>query len=120
MTDPGQRHAALARRLAAAALDGPGRTRSELRHTVERRAAKLSGRRAADPGNGGGLTAPLSTYIDKVALHAYRVTDGDVTAVQQAGLSDDGVFELTVAAAVGAALARLERGLAALRGEEPD
>jgi alkylhydroperoxidase family enzyme len=58
--------------------------------------------------------------VDKVARHAYKVTDGDVAALQQAGSSDDAVFEVTVSAALGAALGRLERGMAALRGEEPD
>jgi alkylhydroperoxidase family enzyme len=58
--------------------------------------------------------------VDKVAQHAYKVTDEDVAALQAAGNSDDAVFEVTVAAALGAALARLERGMAALRGEEPD
>jgi hypothetical protein len=43
-----------------------------------------------------------------------------VQALQRSGHSDDALFEITVAAAVGAALHRLDRGLAALRGEEPD
>jgi hypothetical protein len=43
-----------------------------------------------------------------------------VAALQGAGNSDDALFEVTVAAALGAAVGRLERGLAALRGEEPD
>jgi hypothetical protein len=48
------------------------------------------------------------------------VTDDDVAALQSAGHSDDSLFEITVAASVGAALHRLERGMAALRGAEPD
>jgi hypothetical protein len=64
--------------------------------------------------------AVLHAYVDTVARHAYRVTDGDVQALQRAGYSDDALFEITVAAAVGAALHRLDRGLAALRGAEPD
>jgi hypothetical protein len=55
-----------------------------------------------------------------VALHAYKVTDEDLVALQRLGLSDDALFEMTVSAALGAAVCRLERGLAALRGEEPD
>jgi len=61
----------------------------------------------------------LARYVDTVARHAFKVTDGDVAALQRAGYSDDALFEATVAAALGAALGRLERGLAALRGEEP-
>jgi alkylhydroperoxidase family enzyme len=58
--------------------------------------------------------------VEKVAHHAYKVTDDDVTALQRAGNSDNALFELTVSAAVGSALGRLARGMAALRGQEPD
>ena len=43
-----------------------------------------------------------------------------LAALQRAGSSEDAIFEITVSAALGAALGRLERGLTALRGEEPD
>jgi alkylhydroperoxidase family enzyme len=66
------------------------------------------------------LPPPLAAYVEKVARHAYKVTDADVAALQRDGHSDDALFEITVAAAVGAALLRLERGMAALRGQEPD
>ena len=66
------------------------------------------------------VSGPLAGYVDKVRRHAYRITDADVAALQQAGQSDDRLFEMTIAAAVGAALHRLDRGMAALRGEEPD
>ena len=56
-----------------------------------------------------------SAYIDTVRRHAYRVTDAQVEALRDAGLSEDEVFELTVAAAVGAGLARLEAGLGAMQ-----
>lgn len=52
--------------------------------------------------------------MDKVALHAYRITDDDVRALEAAGYSEDEVFEVTLCAALGAGLARFERGLAAL------
>jgi len=55
-----------------------------------------------------------------VARHAYKLTDDDLTALRRAGSSEDAIFEITVSSALGAALDRLERGLAALRGEEPD
>ncbi len=57
-----------------------------------------------------------------VLEHAFetRLTDADVRALQAAGQSDDSLFEITVMAAVGAAMHRLQRGMAALRGEEPD
>ena len=113
------RYAAFTKRLVDSVLATSGHTASELRHAVLARAARLGGRR--EPGGDqarAGVPAPLAGYVDKVALHAYRVTDEDLVALKQAGNSDDVLFEATVSAALGAALGRLERGLSALRGEE--
>ena len=60
------------------------------------------------------LPANVTSYVDKVAKHAYRVTDEDVEALKRAGYSEDAIFEVTAAAALGAAIMRLERGLIAL------
>jgi alkylhydroperoxidase family enzyme len=49
-------------------------------------------------------------YAEKVRRHAYRVTDGDVQALLDAGLSEDEVFELTVSVAVTAGLERWQAG----------
>lgn len=92
-------------RLVAAVLNTPGDTPGALRRTALER---------------GTVPGPLGGYVSTVARHAYRVTDADVAALRQAGHSDDALFEITVATAVGAALHRLDRGMAALRGEEPD
>lgn len=105
MANPIGRYDALTQRLVGTVLSTPGATPSELRRAVLER---------------GKVPPPLASYVDKVALHAYTVTDADVAALAQAGYSEDAIFEITVSAAVGAALSRLERGLAALRGEEPD
>ena len=56
----------------------------------------------------------LATYVEKVRLHAFRVTDGDVDALKAAGFSEDEIFEHTVSAAVAAGLERLDAGLRAL------
>jgi alkylhydroperoxidase family enzyme len=56
----------------------------------------------------------FAVYLEKVRLHAYRVTDADVQALKDTGHSEDQIFEQTVSAAVAAGLARLEAGLAAL------
>jgi hypothetical protein len=106
------RYAAWTQRLLDAVLATPGHTPSALRRAALARAARPGGPEDE-------LPAPLAGYVDKVALHAYQVTDDDLAALQRAGSSEDAVFEITVSAAVGAALARLDRGLAALRGEEP-
>jgi alkylhydroperoxidase family enzyme len=55
----------------------------------------------------------LAVLVEKIRRHAYRVTDEDVNALR-ARYSEDQLFELIVAAALGAAEHRLERALAAL------
>ena len=42
----------------------------------------------------------MAPYLDKVRSGAYTVTDDDVEALRAAGLSEDEIFEQTVAAAV--------------------
>jgi alkylhydroperoxidase family enzyme len=58
--------------------------------------------------DGSATDAAVLDYVTLVEKHAYRVTDGQVTAMRELGLSDDGIFELTVAAALGAAQRRLD------------
>jgi alkylhydroperoxidase family enzyme len=93
------------KRLVDAVLHAPGDTPEALRRAVLEH---------------GSISPALAGYVDTVKRHAYKVTDADVAALQRSGQSDDSIFEITVAAAVGAALYRLDRGMAALRGEEPD
>lgn len=61
------------------------------------------------------VPAAAQTYVETVRKHAYRVTDAQVEALRAAGLGEDEIFELTVAAAVGAGLERLDAGMRALR-----
>ena len=42
----------------------------------------------------------LAAYLEKVRTHAYKVTDADVEQLKAAGLSEDEIFEQTVAAAI--------------------
>lgn len=100
-------------RLINAVLCTPGATSESLRRAVLERAMET-------PGTTDGVPPALTRYVDTVARHAYRVTDDDVRALQAAGESDDALFEVTVTAALGAAMHRLQRGMAALRGEELD
>jgi hypothetical protein len=67
-----------------------------------------------------GLAEPLSTLIDKVAKHAYKVSDEDISAVRASGLSEDQIFELVVCAAVGQATRQYDAALAALVEATPD
>ena len=50
----------------------------------------------------------MRSYLEKVRLHAYRITDADVDALRNAGLSEDEIFEHTVAVAIKAGLDRLD------------
>jgi hypothetical protein len=75
-------------------------------------------------GKGCGLAAPVGEtgqlpfgVVGIVDIEAaYKVTDKDIEALKQAGYSEDAIFEITISAAVGAAYARLERGLEILKG----
>src|SRR6267378_2027458 len=109
----GVRYDDFRKRLVAAVLNAPGETPEAQRRAVLEQARET-------PGAKGNLPPALTHYVDTIARHAYTVTDADVAALQRAGQSDDSLFEITVAAAVGAALHRLDRGMAALRGEQPD
>jgi len=42
----------------------------------------------------------LESYLEKVRTCAYTITDADVEAVKDAGVSEDEIFERTVAIAV--------------------
>ena len=108
------RHADLQQRLLDAVLNAPGHASRELRRAALARANQLGGGSRKPPDR---LPASLAPYVDKVARHAYQVTDADIIALRRGGSSEDAVFEITVAASLGAALGRLERGLAVLRGD---
>jgi hypothetical protein len=98
--------------LLAAVFEGEGVTERSLRISV--RTAVAAGRDLLAAGDGP-IPADLRPYLQKVSRHAYKVADGDVAELKTNGYSEDAIFELTVSAAVGAGLGRLERGLAALR-----
>lgn len=65
------------------------------------------------------LPASVRAYVEKVTQHAYKVTDADVESLKRNGYSEDAIFEITGAAAMGAAIMRLERGLIALHESTP-
>jgi alkylhydroperoxidase family enzyme len=94
-----------------AILTTPGETDTALRRAIKERASELGGlaleKLAPVP------DAPAS-YVDKVALYAYKVTDEDIEALRRVGYSEDAIFEITLSAALGAGVARLEYGLKAL------
>lgn len=98
-------------KLVAQVLYGSGHTLPTLRLAIEAAAARDGGAQRPDAT----LPTDLQPYVAKVSRHAYKVTDRDVDALKAAGYSEDAIYEITVSAALGAALARLESGLNALR-----
>lgn len=96
-----ERYTELVTRATHAVLESPGATPPQQRWAAfHRRMDELA------PG--------LRAYVEKVATVAYRITDEDVDALKRAGHSEDAIFEITAAAALGAAIMRLERGLIVL------
>ena len=93
-------------------LAGPGHTDTALRQAVAARASELSGGDRAEQT----LPEPLGEWVDKVARHAYKTVDREVEVLKQ-HYSEDQIFELTIAAATGAARTRFERALAVITGE---
>ncbi len=57
-------------------------------------------------------TAPappeLAAYLEKVHGAAYTITDADIDALTAAGVSEDAIFEQTVAAAISEGLRRFD------------
>ena len=109
-----ERYSALVERLADSVLTSAGDTDPHIRRAAEAYAAALGG---CPVESTGALPAALEAYVDKVARHAYKVTEDDIVALRQAGYSADAIFEITVSTALGAAMSRLERGLASLKGD---
>lgn len=109
------RYEMLVKRLTQAVLDGPGVLEAVIRKAIEASSAMYGGRFSVPVQE---VSPTMRAYIEKVAHHAYKVTDQNIQALQQAGYSEDAIFEITVSAALGAGISRLERGLAALRGGE--
>jgi hypothetical protein len=95
-----------------ALLTNPAASTPALRQAVEAYAAGLGDAVRSSQE----LPAELISYVKKVALYAYKVTDQDVQQLREAGYSEDIIFEITLCASVGAGLARFERGLQALKG----
>lgn len=79
---------------------GPGELAASVRHAAA---------------SGGPVPADASAYTDKVRRHAYKVVDRDVEELIAAGWSENEIFELTVAIAMGEGMTRLERARRALQ-----
>jgi hypothetical protein len=110
-------HATYVQHLIEAILTSPGDTEPAVRRAAEALSAQLSGRHSSQTDT---IPPELISYVKKIALHAYKTTDEDIEALRKAGYSEDAIFEITVSAALGAGMARLERGLVALKGDKEE
>jgi alkylhydroperoxidase family enzyme len=109
-----RRYAGKIQSLLNSVLNSRGDSDPELRRAVEHQAATHAGRL---PEGGPLLPQELGKYVDKVARHAFKVTDADIETLRSAGYSEDAIFELTLCAALGARIARLDRAIAAMKGD---
>ncbi len=108
-------HAANAQRLIDAVLTTSGDTEPSVRRIIAAWSARLGGRSTPQVD---AIPPVLASYLKKVALHAYKTTDEDIEGLRKAGYSEDAIFEITLSAALGAGMARLESGLEALKGDQ--
>jgi alkylhydroperoxidase family enzyme len=71
---------------------------------------------ATGDGNDGVLSelGAAAGLVDKVARHAYRITDDDIEAARAGGWTDHELFDVVVAAAAGAGVTRRALGRAAV------
>jgi alkylhydroperoxidase family enzyme len=56
----------------------------------------------------------MAPYLAKVRERAYTVTDADVDGLKAAGITEDEIFEQTVAVAVGQGLRRFDAAMKVL------
>jgi hypothetical protein len=99
MMSPEDTKRSMHRRLVHRILRGPGHAPADQRA------------RAFD---NAGVPEPCRQLLDKVATDPTRVSDADFAVAEEAGFTDDQLFELVICAAVGRATRQYETGLAAL------
>lgn len=85
-----------------------------LRHSVLVAPAVTDPAWRAAAATGGELPEPWPSYTALVRDASYRITDADFARLTAAGATEDEIYELTVAAAVGAALRSFDAGTRAL------
>jgi len=107
-------HAIYVQRLVEAVLTSEGDTDPSVRRAVESLSAQIGGH---SMNQADAIPPELFSYVKKIALHAYKTTEEDIDGLRNADYSEDAIFEITLSAALGAGMARLERGLAALKDD---
>lgn len=72
--------------------------------------------RQAVAGGEAEVPGELRSLVEKIRRHAYKITDEDIDTLKDQYREDE-LFEIIVAASLGASLVRLEAGLKALEEE---
>ncbi|HMF89086.1 MAG TPA: hypothetical protein VKL40_00475 [Candidatus Angelobacter sp.] len=87
-----------------ALLTQPGATERELRRAVLERTRSAAAQ----------IPEALREFVEKIADRPWTVSDQDFARLRAAGYSEDELYEVTLAAAIGAGLQRFDAGLRAL------
>jgi AhpD family alkylhydroperoxidase len=85
-----------------------------LRHTVLEAPATTDPALRTAAATGGPLPEPWQSYAATVRDASYKITDTDIDRLTAAGHTEEEIFEITVAAAVGAAMHGFDAGRQAL------
>jgi AhpD family alkylhydroperoxidase len=85
-----------------------------LRHTVLEAPATTDPALRTAAATGGPLPEPCQSYAATVRDASYKITDTDIDRLTAAGHTEEEIFEITVAAAVGAAMHGFDAGRQAL------
>jgi alkylhydroperoxidase family enzyme len=94
-------------------LSANGVTDPSLRRSVE---AFVMAEWGSKRGDVPPVPAELETFLKKLSLHAYKTTDEDIQTLQNAGYTDEMLYEITIVGSIGAALVGLEKLFEALFG----
>ena len=86
-------------------LSTDGQTDPALRRSVEAFVIAQWGANRLDVNP---VPGELEIYLEKLSLHAYRITDDDIEALRIAGYTDETLYEITIVGSMGAALVGLE------------
>jgi alkylhydroperoxidase family enzyme len=81
-----------------------------LRYSVFESPAKTAPELRKSAATGESLAEPWQTYAAMVRDQSYRIADTDINRLKASGHSEDEIFEITVAATVGAALRSFDAG----------
>ncbi|RJQ78842.1 hypothetical protein D5S17_12260 [Pseudonocardiaceae bacterium YIM PH 21723] len=98
------------RRLVSGVLDTPGELGQGLRGDILDHAVEVAGSGWSDVD----LVPALTPFVDRVTTRPRELTGRDFHGMSGFGYTDDAIFEVVLTSALGAGLARLHVGLAAV------